>query len=298
MRTSMRIYTSIAACLQFALNSVKMRPSFYAIMPKEPEMSRIHVPNICPDFNGFNALSNIARAVYTIPKREVTIDINTCSYFDGSMASVLFAALNGHTNTAVFTSTRDAEWRLDFGQRIQFPPFPTETMFTLRQFDGDDARSFNAYVWDIIHTIEPAKMTIAHLTDFKKSLFEIMVNACQHSQSPRGFCCCTQHCPREKKIRVSVSDVGIGIKENVRRFGQKEIADASAIEWAVKFGNSTKLKRSGGFGLDIVRNFISLNRGRFYVVSGKCFYSVTPETFSMDLDNELPGTTIHMEINT
>jgi len=153
-------------------------------------------------------------------------------------------------------------------------------------------------VWDIIHTIEPAKMTIAHLTDFKKSLFEIMVNACQHSQSPRGFCCCTQHCPREKKIRVSVSDVGIGIKENVRRFGQKEIADASAIEWAVKFGNSTKLKRSGGFGLDIVRNFISLNRGRFYVVSGKCFYSVTPETFSMDLDNELPGTTIHMEINT
>jgi len=92
-------------------------------------------------------------------------------------------------------------------------------------------------------------------------VWEIYANAFEHAQSPIGLFSCGQHFPRRKVLSLTVTDFGVGIPSNVRRFcGDASIPADRVMEWAFRPGTTTKPNGMGrGMGLDLLRQFVRLN---------------------------------------
>ena len=100
---------------------------------------------------------------------------------------------------------------------------------------------------------------------------EIFANAFEHSQTKLGAFTCGQDYPRGGYFALTVIDLGIGIPENVRSI-MSGLDDSQAIEWAFERGNTTK-PGSRGMGLDLLRDFVSINNGELSLYS-KCGYAL------------------------
>lgn len=109
---------------------------------------------------------------------------------------------------------------------------------------------------------------------------EIFMNAFDHSQSSLGVFTCGQLFPRLKELKLCVVDFGIGIPESVKRFSgltnrPPKVLDAACLEWAFQRGNSTKAVQksdvSRGVGLDILKEFIKINKGKLEIYSNHAY---------------------------
>jgi hypothetical protein len=105
-------------------------------------------------------------------------------------------------------------------------------------------------------------------------VWEIYENAFEHAFEPDKpnigiFSCCGQHFPRQHKLDLTVLDFGVGIPSNVRFFSHNSGYPADkALQWAFSPGTTTKPNGMGrGMGLDLLKRFIKLNKGRLEVFS-------------------------------
>lgn len=135
-----------------------------------------------------------------------------------------------------------------------------------------------------------------HMTS---SMSEAYLNAFEHADSPVGMHCCGQFFPGFKVLSLTMVDFGVGIPNRVRRFKKAELpgvhlAPAQCMEWAFQQGASTRLgEMSGGLGLDILRNFVTVNKGtlEFYSHEGRAFVEDGATQFS-NCDDYFEGTMI------
>lgn len=100
-------------------------------------------------------------------------------------------------------------------------------------------------------------------------VWEIYANAFEHSRSPVGVFSCGQHYPQKRLLKLAVVDFGVGIPSNVRWFVRDDrLATNIALQWAFQPGNTTKPNGMGrGMGLDLLKEFVRLNKGRLEVFS-------------------------------
>ena len=100
-------------------------------------------------------------------------------------------------------------------------------------------------------------------------MWEIYANAFEHSNSPIGLFSCGQFFPRIHAVNLTVVDFGVGIPSNVRQFANNYSLGAhTAMQWAFKPGTTTKPSGMGrGVGLDLIKQFIALNKGKLEVFS-------------------------------
>jgi hypothetical protein len=137
-------------------------------------------------------------------------------------------------------------------------------------------------------------------------MWEIYANAFDHAESPIGLFSCGQHFPRQRQLCLTVVDFGVGIPSNVRQFFKVVAAalkrhririerDAlqwamdgrmtadQAMKWAFQEGTTTKPNGMGrGMGLDLLKDFIKVNKGTLEVFSheGYTFVNKDGETHS------------------
>lgn len=120
-----------------------------------------------------------------------------------------------------------------------------------------------------------------HVTDRLRDaivgrMWEIYINAFEHSESEIGVFSCGQHFKVHNELILSVVDFGQGIPARVRSFLRSHIPEelvgqltgASCLRWAFKAGNSTSaddLRR--GLGLDLLKEFVKINQGRLEIYS-------------------------------
>jgi hypothetical protein len=100
---------------------------------------------------------------------------------------------------------------------------------------------------------------------------EIYLNAFDHGQSPIGVFSCGQHFPKNHELNLTIVDFGVGIPSNVRLFKAgsiepEELSAAKCMEWAFQRGTSTK-PGGRGIGLDLIQDFVRLNKGRLEMFS-------------------------------
>ncbi len=110
-----------------------------------------------------------------------------------------------------------------------------------------------------------------------------------------------QFYPKQGRLDFTISDAGIGIRENVRRYtGKQKFSSCKAIEWAMTEGNTTKTgKQPGGLGLKLIKDFIQINKGKIQVVSRFGYYEFSTIGQSIEkMNHDFPGTCINIEINT
>jgi len=101
------------------------------------------------------------------------------------------------------------------------------------------------------------------------NMAEIYLNAFEHGQSQVGVFVCGQHFPKNKRLNLTIVDFGVGIPSNVRLFKSQEfrpqqLTASKCMEWAFQDGTSTKQGASDeprGLGLDLLQNFVKINRG-------------------------------------
>jgi hypothetical protein len=128
-----------------------------------------------------------------------------------------------------------------------------------------------------LHITEPLKNAIVG------TVWEVYANAIEHGASNIGIFSCGQHYPRMKSLKLTIVDFGVGVPANVRRFfGDQALPAERTLEWAFRAGTTTKPSGIGrGLGLDILKQFIRVNKGQLEVFSHNAyaFISSTKESY-------------------
>ena len=106
------------------------------------------------------------------------------------------------------------------------------------------------------------------------NVWEIYANAFEHGKSPIGVISCGQHFPKKHILKLTVVDFGLGIPVNVNSyrniFKEPQISADESLKWAFQRTNSTRISDNpGGLGLDLLKQFIILNKGQLEVFSNQ-----------------------------
>ncbi len=131
-----------------------------------------------------------------------------------------------------------------------------------------------------------------------EAIYEIFVNAQIHSET-KFIYTCGQFFPNKNKIEFTIVDTGMGFREKInRRFGSN-LSATQTIKWAVEEKRTTKEDISGGLGLAILKEFITVNKGKMQIVSNDGFYQFDEDGEFLKLfKGEFPGTIINLQFKT
>lgn len=264
---------------------------------------KYYLPTIYSDKEGFTELALLKESFHNSSK--LVINFSRCRFFDANMAAPLQAillSLNANVSIeecsyGVETILRKNSFLLDYGYSIL--PDNKKTVLPYQRFQFSDSQLFNEYLNQNLLGKGIPKMSLELDKKFRKNIFEIFENCVIHSQSNQGIFVCGQFFPQQHRLDLTISDAGIGIRNNVR---QKipDISSIEAIRWAMQQGNTTKTgSQPGGFGLSLLKKFIELNQGKVQIVSRQGYYELSggKEKFEK-LDSDFLGTTINLEIRT
>lgn len=138
-----------------------------------------------------------------------------------------------------------------------------------REDKGDDPVSVGRYLRERWLGQDWIQMTPALQEVLAVVVMEVYLNAFEHGNSPVGVISCGEHQENSQKLRLAVLDFGIGIPQNVRTFKERGTLRAStAMKWAFEQGTTTRpVAASRGMGLDLLRQFVKINKGELQVFS-------------------------------
>ncbi|MCK5202187.1 MAG: ATP-binding protein [Spirochaetales bacterium] len=267
-------------------------------------MSTYNISNIENTFESYRKLISL----YTENKEKwiEDIDITISGWFSANICSMLGAILTKLQNE-LNTVTIDAKDSKDILERNGFLAFfgqkrvfdYQDTTIPYQVLSTEDDRFFNNYVFkEFVSKAELPKMTRVLKNKLTESIYEIFINAKMHSGTSKIFVC-GQFFPKKKKIEFMITDTGYGIKNVVNNRFNANLSAVQAIEWAVKDRNTTKENISGGIGLSLLYEFISINKGKVQIISNEGFWQlsngkITTNTF----ENEFPGTIVNISVRT
>ena len=173
------------------------------------------------------------------------------------------------------------------------------TTIEYKRFESKDERYFAAYIEQHLVGKGMPKMSIGLQKKFRESIFEILSNAVIHAEAKLGIFACGQFFPKSRRLDFSIADLGIGMRENIKKKRGLELAPEAAIAWATQGNNTTKTGNiPGGLGLKLLQDFVKLNKGRIQIVSDAGYWElangvVTTKRFAQ----AFPGTVVNLEIN-
>ena len=135
-------------------------------------------------------------------------------------------------------------------------------------------------IGDIVKTITDLSLIYNdnELRDFlTTTIGEIFSNSLNHSEQDEVFF--LFNVEKEKDdfyLYVSIIDYGTTIISNVRGFlKDTNKTSSSCMSWAIKRGHTTR-EGSGGYGLDMLINYIKIVKGMLLIFSGNAYYSLEP----------------------
>lgn len=134
----------------------------------------------------------------------------------------------------------------------------------------------------------------------RDSLLELFKNVSDHTTSEHVFTC-GQYFPKSYMLYFTLVDIGETISYNVNRFHRDRHLPlpSNPLNWALKMGNSTIFSsQPRGIGFTLIRDFVSLNNGDFYVLSDSITYEFhRGQERYKQLSAPFPGTIVTIGFN-
>lgn len=274
---------------------------------------RFFLPEIHHDHATFEALGNLYKETKEYVFDEVEIDMRSTRWFDADMCAAFGAILHSlrtrlndvnliHIPPAVEAILSKNSFLSHYGRAKM--PDRWGTTITYRRFDLEDDHYFASYIEDeLIHRSEIPEMTSGLLKRFRESIFEIFSNAVLHSETRLGIFSCGQFFPKRNRLDFTVTDLGIGIRQNVENHTGFKFSAVNAIIWATEEMNTTKRGNlpgvPGGLGLKLLCEFIDANKGCIQIVSDAGYWQQREgKVITKPLSYSFPGTVVSVEINT
>jgi len=265
------------------------------------------------DFAGFSRLALLARQAEIGPFEDVDVDLTGVEWLDANMCAPLGAILYraGRRGNSVTLSNVQSESGKDvrgillrngflshYGQTRWPDKFGTTVEY--RRFEPKDQRAFAEYAEAVLKGAHVPKMTTALRKWMMESVCEIFGNAVMHSKTQFGIHACGQYYRSKPRLDFTVADVGIGIPGSLKEKTGKDVAAIEAIQWAVTGLHTTRNDNvPGGVGLKRLREFITLNKGRMQIASGRGYWELAKsDESSREMEYPFPGTVVNLEFNT
>ena len=274
------------------------------------ESVKIRLPEIRHNQDGFEALVQLRAKTKDCMFDDIEVDMSWTTWFDADMCApfgAILYRLSDRVNTVklenVPTSVNRILSKNSFLSHYGGNKLPDTwgTTIPYHRFEAKDDRYFASYIEEeFIRRSEMPKMSVGLAKKFRESVFEIFSNAVIHSQTKLGIFSCGQYFPKRNRLDFAVADLGIGIRQNVLRNAGLDLRADRAISWATEERNTTKKgKIPGGLGLKLLREFITLNRGRIQIVSDSGYWALEDgEVVTTELKHRFPGTVVSIEIDT
>jgi len=258
------------------------------------------------DFNGFQRISELGSQNFPDG-----CEIDVSNWVDGNMCAPLGAILYRKKieNTrvrisgipqSVESSMQKNHFLSQFGGAEKPDSYGTTIVYRRFETVANVYEQFQKYVVTYFRPKSRGlpQMTPALLKKFRESLFEVFLNATEHSDTRHGIFACGQFFPQRRKLHFTIADLGIGIDGSISKNLGMGLSSEDAIKWALS-GKTTRRGRSGGLGLQLIREFIQLNNGRLIIVSGEGYWilskgQISTHTFS----NRFPGTAVTIVVDT
>lgn len=270
----------------------------------------LSLPEIHHDQAGYEALIRLYAQTKDCLFDDIAIDMGATTWFDADMCaafgSILYR-LGEQANSIKLQNIRPSVENilskngfLSHYGRVTIPDH-WGTTIPYHRFDVKDDRYFADYIeTELMHRSEMPVMSSGLLKKFRESVFEIFSNAVLHSLTTQGIFSCGQFFPKRNRLDFSVTDLGIGIRQNVQDNTGLNLAPEVAIAWATEDRNTTKRGQiPGGLGLKLLGEFIDLNGGCIQIVSDAGYWRRKGgHTVIARLSHPFPGTVVSVEINT
>lgn len=271
---------------------------------------KVSIGTIRSDSNGFDSIADIASQTKNAWNDSIELDFSSCSFFEANMAAPLYTVISRLRNDLNIVSV--ANMPIGVSTILQKNKFlsvfnqpnikdSNQTTLPFKIFKLSAGDQFNDYLNYYLRGKGIPTMSKQLTKRFRQSLFEIFLNSTIHSQSESGIFVCGQFYPYKHRIDFTISDAGVGIRENVRRYtGDLKLSSCKAIKWAMIEGNTTKTgNQPGGLGFKLIKKFIQINGGKIQVVSRFGYYEFSANDESVrKMNNDFSGTCINIEINT
>lgn len=266
----------------------------------------LYLGEVKNDFNGFQNLISFHEKIKDLEFDKVAVNIN--GYFVANLSVALGAILeksalkiNDIQVNVKNSSTQTILQKNQFLTYFGYSPIVdnNNTTITYRKFQKVEAKTFMTYVVNELISKEamPSMSTQLKLKIIT-AFGEIFANSSMHTLTPFIFAC-GQFFPNLNQLDFSIADIGDGIRNKVANHLNREMSSIDAIKWALVDGNTTKQGTPGGFGLTILRDLITLNKGFMQIVSNDGFYQLdcNGETYN-HFKGEFPGTIINLQFRT
>lgn len=263
--------------------------------------------NIHNDLEGYNQLVKL----YEEHKDDIfeKIDIELQVWFDANLSALLGGILdkikNDGLNDINFIYIKnDIQTILQKNGFLSFYGYPkvydtNHTTIEYKKLKPSDTRYFNQYLEDeLLNRTEFPNMSEAVHDKISESIQEMFINATIHSETEFIYTC-GQFFPRDHKLNFTIVDTGIGFARRIKKDFDMEITSSDAIKWAMVEGHTTKQNVSGGLGLALLKEFITLNKGKIQIISGDAFYELHDNSEKIQkLDRYYDGSVISMTFKT
>lgn len=270
----------------------------------------ISLPSIRHDKAGFESLVNLWTQTKQYSFSGISIDMSAVDWFDADMCAILGGILYRLTSNSnsinlinIHSEVESILLKNGFLSYYGHAQIPDcwGTTIPYKRFNLEQQQHFAQYIDDkLMNRQELPVMSKGLKKKFEKSLHEIFSNADAHSQTQHGIHCCGQFFPRRNRINFSITDLGIGMRQNIKEKKGEDLSPEDAIKWATSGNKTTKTGNiPGGLGLKFICDFIKLNHGHLQIVSDAGYWRLDKfQEISGPLSHPFPGTVVCLEINT
>lgn len=220
-------------------------------------------------------------------RSDILIDFNSLDWIDANMSALIVGILKKLENERAFTFYIDPEdIRSRFGilitngfvTGIELVPRENRSALALTGFDVNEASKFITYIKDSLLSHPSLSIDDLEKDGLLDSLFELYSNIQKHALTNDPCFVCGQYFPDRKLLHFTLVDLGIGYLPPIRAFTKGKVKSSkSAILWALKAGNTTKVGTPGGLGLQWILDFCEKRGAIFEIITGNTYWSSRKE---------------------
>jgi len=217
------------------------------------------------------------------PKR-ILLDFSQVQWMDANLCAVLDSiifVLNRDFGHLFFINKNQIKGKFDIFQRNGFLKSTDsseylidnhDTSIRMTRFTCDSDGEFYEYIGDQLF----GHRAFSEIPNIKSELLEhfleIFANIQTHAQTKGPVFACGQYYPKNKVLKFTLVDIGVGFFEPIAEFTRGKVKTVDeAILWALAERNSTKPDAPGGLGLTSLKNYCDKKGHIFRIVTnGKC----------------------------
>ncbi|MED9967563.1 MAG: hypothetical protein UFJ18_12360 [Blautia sp.] len=275
----------------------------------------IQLSNLQTSYSSHNKLAKLYADIHSCSWDFIIINFEKVSFISANQFSVLGCILTSfliqHKNTKIsFTNLSPKIKEImqvnGFGKHFSLEPLPDKnnTAIPYKIFNVSQIDEFERYIGiSIFNRNDLPRMSCGVRDRITDNILEIFNNVKEHTKSELLYTC-GQYFPRKGFLYFTIVDSGETIPHNVSEYlkdsGKSLNQSETALHWALQCGNSTRRTNSpGGLGLYFLSDFIKLNKGELYIVSGNETFEQTAKYGQRYKSLSVPfqGTIVTMAFN-